>query len=98
MNLLQENDIPEFFDLEKGTTGFIFFDEKTYIDEHNSVIVENLTSGSKKLFQRCVNRNTAHLTLELLYNTALNSVGVLNKLDKVERLANYGKKSMPKVF
>lgn len=93
-----QDDAHEFFELKENTTGFIFFEEKTYIDDENSVIVENLKNGSKKLFQRCVNRNTAHLTLELLYNTTLNSIGVLNKRDKLVRLANYGKESFPRII
>lgn len=99
-NIINVNfqDEVDFFELKKGTTGFIFYNEKTYIDDENSVVIENLKNGRKKLFQRCVNRNTAHLTLELLYNTTLNSIGVLNKKDKIARLANYGKESFPQVI
>lgn len=101
MNLLQNfssDDVHEFFELKQGTNGFIHYGEKTYIKDDNSVVIQNMATGAEILFQRCVNRQTAHLTLELLYNNTMNSLGVINKRDKLVRLANYGKTSLPEVI
>lgn len=99
MNAISNFDeIHEYFELPQSTTGFSHYGEKTYIRDDNSVVVQNLATGKETLLQNCVNRRTAHLTLELFYNNTLNSLGVCNKLDKVMRLANYGKSSLPQVI